>query len=86
MEIRKEEQKSYVYESHKRCISTGIDTNRIFSRKILQGKDFEDKLNHNKELILNATPFIDELYNFVKGSNFFAILTDGRRLHIKCYR
>ena len=77
LEVRKESQKSYVYESHKRCINMGMDSSLIFSKKILHGKDFEDKLNHNKELILNATPFIDELYNFVKGSNFFAILTDG---------
>jgi len=74
--VNKLEKKAYIYESHKRCMDLGIEFNMVLSRKILDGKEFEDRLDLNKELILNATPFVNQLYNFVKGSNFFATLTD----------
>lgn len=76
MILNKPYEKGYVYESHKRCLEKGIKPSIIFSRKIIWGKKLEDKLESNKELILNANPFMNQLYNFVKGSNFFAILTD----------
>ncbi|MBU3160390.1 sigma 54-interacting transcriptional regulator [Clostridium frigoris] len=34
-------------------------------------------LEQSEEFILNATPFMNNLYNFVKGYSFFALLCDG---------
>ena len=67
----------YIEESHNRCRSTGILAKNIFSTKILKGIEIKDLLEKNKELILMATPFMNRLYNFVSGSNFFAILCDN---------
>lgn len=67
----------YIERSHKRCIDMGVDFTRIYSSKILQGDQLYKKLDENQNLIITASPFMNQLYNFVKGSGFFAILTDG---------
>ncbi|GAB6085661.1 sigma-54-dependent Fis family transcriptional regulator [Alkaliphilus crotonatoxidans] len=69
--------KPYIQRSHERCIKMGIDSNRVYSTKILKGQALQQKLEENQELIVTAGPFMKQLYNFVKGSGFFAILTDG---------
>lgn len=66
----------YVEHSHNRCMTMGIPLDRVFSAKIITGNEFQKKLEERRELIITAGPFIDQLYNFVKGSGFFAILTD----------
>ncbi|MEG0773953.1 sigma 54-interacting transcriptional regulator [Clostridium sp.] len=66
----------YTIESHKRCINLGIDRNLTYSKRILNHKELSKKLEEKKELIVTATPFMNSLYNFVKGSDFFAIITD----------
>ncbi|BCZ46468.1 sigma-54-dependent Fis family transcriptional regulator [Clostridium gelidum] len=66
----------YIKEAHKRSISKGILLKNSFSTKILDGFELENILDKNKELILVATPFINKLYNFVRGSGFFAVLCD----------
>lgn len=71
-----EADKSFVLLSHERCRSMGIDTRRVYSKKIINGDELQKKIERSKELILTATPFMNQLYNSVKGSNFFAILTD----------
>lgn len=63
--------------SHERCRDMNIDPERVYSSRIISGRELSEKLEKNKRLILTAAPYIDRLYNFVKGSNFFAILTDG---------
>jgi len=68
---------TYVERSHTRCHEIGIPLDRIYSSKIISGLELQKKLEENRELILNAGPFMDQLYNFLKGSGFFAILTDG---------
>lgn len=68
---------AYIEASHKRCIGKGILPEGLFSTKIIEGEELKKKLEQNKELILTATPFINHIYNFVKGSDFFAILCDG---------
>ncbi|AOT73240.1 sigma-54-dependent Fis family transcriptional regulator [Geosporobacter ferrireducens] len=55
----------------------GIERSQIFSSNIIVGDFLQKKLEENRNLILTAEPFMNQLYNFVKGSNFFAILTDG---------
>ncbi len=67
---------SYVEHSHKRCTEMGVPLDRIYSSNIISGLELQKKLEDNRELIINAGPFIDHLYNFVKGSGFFVILTD----------
>lgn len=68
--------KTYVKESHNRSIKYNIDKNIVVSKKIIEGEKLNNKLVENTNLIVIAKPFVDELYNFVKGSEFFAILTD----------
>ncbi|WZL71712.1 sigma-54-dependent Fis family transcriptional regulator [Clostridiaceae bacterium 35-E11] len=68
--------KTYISLSHKRCEQMGIDMSRVYSTKILNGEQLQRKLEQKKELIITAEPFLNQLYNFVKGSGFFAILTD----------
>jgi PAS domain S-box-containing protein len=57
-------------------MAMGVPLDRVYSAKIITGKELQKKLEERQELILTAGPFIDQLYNFVKGSGFFAILTD----------
>jgi PAS domain S-box-containing protein len=68
--------KPYIERSHERCLKMGITSDIVYSKKIIKGEELQNKLNENKELILTAIPFMNELYNLVKGSNFFAILAD----------
>lgn len=70
--------KSYVEKSKKKCEALGLDKTMIYSRKIAEGRELEETLEKNKELIIAALPFIDQLYSFVKGSSFFTILTDAK--------
>lgn len=71
------QEKDYILRSHKRCRAYNIEIDRLFSRKILDEKSLFTKLEIHRELILAAAPFMNQLYSFVKGSNFFAILTDN---------
>lgn len=69
--------KSYVERSHERCRIFGIDEDMIYSKKIIYANELQEKLEANEYLIRTVIPFMNELYNFVKGSSFFAILTDS---------
>lgn len=71
-----EKQKSYIKISHERCRSYGVDKNLVYSKRIISGEPLFKRLEEKSELIIYAEPFMNQLYNFVKGSNFFAILTD----------
>lgn len=68
--------KQCIIQSHERCSSLGIDENLVYSKRILTGEELNRKLEEKKELIIIATPFMNLLYNFVKGSDFFVIITD----------
>ncbi|ABR50715.1 sigma54 specific transcriptional regulator, Fis family [Alkaliphilus metalliredigens QYMF] len=70
------ETKDYVKRSHQRSIDFGVEYNRMYSSKILKGNELQIKLEANRELLTTAKSFMEELYNFVEGSGFFAILTD----------
>ncbi len=69
-------QKEYIKRSHERCKRMGIDLNKVYSSKIITGDELQKRLEKKRELIVTATPFMNQLYNFVRGSNFLAILTD----------
>ena len=63
--------------SHVRCITKGVKPENIFSTRVLEGKTLIQKLEQNKELIKTAAPFLEHLYDFVRGSDFFVILNDA---------
>ncbi len=69
--------KDYILDSHKRCIDFGIDKDITYSRKILNDELLQLRFHSNEDLILAVRPFMENLYDFVKGSNFFIILTDS---------
>ncbi|WP_434302961.1 sigma-54-dependent Fis family transcriptional regulator [Clostridium botulinum] len=70
-------EKFCVLKSHEKCNSLGVSKDLVYSKKIIKDEELKRELNNNSELIIIATPFMNKLYQFVKGSNFFVILTDG---------
>jgi len=56
----------------------GIEKSQIASRKMLASETLLDKMLQHRDLILATEPFMNQLYDFVKGSNFIAILTDAQ--------
>lgn len=68
--------KSFVEQSHSRCETFGVEKFRTVSKKILSSEALHKRLLKEQAFIQIAEPFMTHLYNFVKGSNFFAILTD----------
>ncbi|EDT83974.1 sigma-54-dependent Fis family transcriptional regulator [Clostridium botulinum] len=70
-------EKFCILKSHEKCNSLGISKDLVYSKKIIKDEELKRELNNNSELIIIATPFMNKLYQFVKGSNFFVILTDG---------
>lgn len=68
--------KSYVVNSHNRCKLFGIEKTQVVSKRILSPGAIRKRLMNKASFIQIAEPFMDHVYNFVKGSGFFAILTD----------
>ncbi|MDF2653914.1 MAG: hypothetical protein K0R19_388 [Bacillota bacterium] len=68
--------KDYIINSHERCRQYKVEQDRVYSKKIISGNELYKKFEKKKELIDTADFFMSRLYNFVKGSNFFSILTD----------
>lgn len=68
--------KELIKNSHARCENLEISKERKISNNILKGEELQKRLNRRRKLIITSEPFINQLYSFVKGSNFFAILTD----------
>jgi transcriptional regulator of acetoin/glycerol metabolism len=67
----------HIEASHNRCKTIELLPGNLFSTKVMEGEELQKKLEKNSELILNAAPFINHLYDFVRGSEFFALLCDG---------
>ena len=72
----KEKQDNIIKKSHERSVYFGIEENRVFPKKILKGKEITNNIEKNKNFLEVASPFIEILYDFLKGSGFFIILTD----------
>jgi len=53
-----------------------MDPSIKYSHKIIKGIELQNILNRKSELIELSKPFIEQLYKFLKGSDFFIILTD----------
>ena len=57
--------------SKERCKLRNLDTELKYSHKIIEGAALQEVLKRNRDLIELSKPFIEHLYNFVKGSNFY---------------
>ncbi|HUX42702.1 MAG TPA: sigma-54-dependent Fis family transcriptional regulator [Rectinemataceae bacterium] len=68
--------RSYIERGSRRSADYGIEPERVFSRRILEGAELAERLARRKDLIVAAEPFVAGLYGFLRGSGFFAILTD----------
>ncbi len=66
-----------IEKSHKRSKSMGVNPTQIYPKKMLVFDELRNRLSLHKSLIDTATPFITELYNFLKNSGYFVILTDA---------
>jgi transcriptional regulator of acetoin/glycerol metabolism len=63
--------------SQERCRKAGIPEDLVYSRKILDQAELQKKFSESRDMILTASPYMEQLINFVRGHNFFALLTDG---------
>jgi transcriptional regulator of acetoin/glycerol metabolism len=68
----------YIVASHNRCKGAELLPKNLFSTKVLEGDELQNNLQKNHELISTAATFINHLYDFVRGSEFFALLCDGK--------
>jgi len=68
----------YIGASYNRCRSMELLPDNLFSTKVLAGLELQKCLEKNSELILTAATFINHLYDFVRGSEFFALLCDAQ--------
>lgn len=68
---------AYIEASQNRCRTMGLLPGNLFSTKVLERVELQKKLDKNSELLLTAATFINHLYDFVRGSEFFALLCDG---------
>ncbi len=62
--------------SHERCRKLNIRKEQVFSSRILNETELQKRLAKKRNMILTAAPYMEQLINFVKGHNFFALLTD----------
>jgi PAS domain S-box-containing protein len=68
--------REFIIESNKRSEKYGIKKTQKKSNKVLDEKEFISLIQKKQELIYVANPFINQLYDFVKTSNFIVILND----------
>lgn len=69
-------EKNYVKNANKRCLRYDLDREVVVSKRIIADSELNLRLIENRELMMTARPFIENLCDFVRGSNFFVILTD----------
>jgi len=72
---------AYIYSeivnrSHKRCSQYGIEKSRSLPATIYKGEELNVLLEKNNELIKIARPFMEILYDLLRGSGFSIYLTD----------
>ena len=68
--------REFIKESNDRSRAYGIKRNQMTSNKVLNERELNDLIKENQELVYVANPFIEQLYDFVKKSNFIVILND----------
>jgi len=68
--------RDFVIRSHDRSVKYGIDSRQRTSKKMLDEKELDALIKSKQELVAVAEPFMNQLYTFVKDSQFLVILTD----------
>jgi len=68
--------RSYIERGTRRSAGFGIEPGQVFSRRIVEGAELAERLSRRKDLVVAAEPFVAGLHGFLRGSGFFAILTD----------
>lgn len=63
--------------SHERCRKLNIKEDQVISSRIINETELQNRFAEKRSMILTAAPYMEQLINFVKGHNFFALLTDG---------
>lgn len=66
-----------IKKSHERCKLVKINKEQVYSNRIISDTQLQNKFAEKREMILTAAPYMEQLINFVRGCNFFALLTDG---------
>jgi len=78
-------QREIIHQSHERSKKLGIVRGSDFRSRLLSANLVRKLLKENEGLINAAAPIVESLFDFLKGSGFFIILTDcsGRILEIE---
>jgi transcriptional regulator of acetoin/glycerol metabolism len=63
--------------SKERCRLLNINKEQVYSNKIISDAMLQKKFYEKRNMIMTAAPYMNQLIDFVKGCNFFALLTDG---------
>jgi len=71
-----QEHDEIIKRSHERSKSYGVEKDTVISKKILKGDEVSSNIKNNRELLKVAAPFIKILYDFLRDSGFFIVLTD----------
>src|SRR5690554_1907030 len=66
----------YIRSARLRSERYGISPDQKISKKVISEKELDNIIKDNQELITVANPFVDQIYSFVKDTNFLVILTD----------
>lgn len=69
--------KTQIAKSKERCRKLGLKKEQIYSKKIISDADLQKTLVKNRNMIMTALPYIEEIIKFTKGSDFFIFLTDS---------
>jgi len=65
-----------IHKSHDRCSNYDVKKDILCPSRILNNKEFHTLIKKNKQLIEIARPFMEILYNFLKGSGFSLYFTE----------
>lgn len=68
---------TYIEKAKIRSYNYGILPDQKVSKKVVSERELDRIIKENQELITVANPFVNQLYSFVKDTNFLVILTDG---------
>ncbi|MBN2287507.1 MAG: sigma-54-dependent Fis family transcriptional regulator [Tissierellales bacterium] len=68
--------REFILQSNARSEAYGVDRKQVKSKRILDENELRELIHKKQELICIAEPFIKQLYDFVKSSNFIVILND----------
>ena len=72
-----------ILESWQRCLDDGIDPLKKSVKRILSSKEFERVLELHQPFIHLSTPYMNNLYAFVKDSGFVISLVDNNGVILK---